>query len=98
VRDKSDKSGASDGLFYVSEWKISRFVTFLGIAVATLFLIGAMWALWGEKNFVKKLAIVTGFVALFGLWVGLLTSAKRTEIFAATAAYAAVLVVYVGRG
>jgi hypothetical protein len=43
----------------------------------------------------KKLGIIGAFIVLFAGSVGLLTTAKRTEIFAATAAYAAVLVVFV---
>jgi hypothetical protein len=50
------------------------------------------------ETFKIKLAVVTGFVALFAMWVGLLVGAKRAEIFVATATYAAVLVVYVGKG
>ena len=41
------------------------------------------------------MAIITIFMMLFAASVGLLTSARRVEIFAATAAYAAVLVVFV---
>jgi hypothetical protein len=39
--------------------------------------------------------MVALFTALFAVVVGLLTSARRAEVFGATAAYAAVLVVYV---
>ena len=39
--------------------------------------------------------MIAGFTILFALSVGLLTSAKKAEIFASTAAYAAVLVVFV---
>jgi len=61
-----------------------------------------MWALWAVKHepdphFRPKMGLVTAFVTGFALWVGLLTNARRAEIFAATAAYAAVLVVYVGK-
>jgi hypothetical protein len=56
-----------------------------------------VWALWEISYIVNKLAALTGFVILFALWVGILTNGSRMEVFAATAAYAAVLVVYVGR-
>lgn len=39
--------------------------------------------------------MIAAFTVLFAVSVGLLTNAKRVEIFAATAAYAAVLVVFV---
>lgn len=39
--------------------------------------------------------MVALFMSLFGAIIGLLTDARRAEIFASTAAYTAVLVVYV---
>jgi len=39
--------------------------------------------------------MVALFTSLFGAIIGLLTNARRPEIFASTAAYTAVLVVYV---
>jgi hypothetical protein len=66
------------------------------MVLAVLFLVGAMWALWREgENMVAKLATVTGFVVAFACWVGFFTSAQRKEVITATAAYAAVLVVFV---
>lgn len=65
---------------------------------------GAVWLLWRigledinvEVKFERKLVVLTSFTALFGGWIALFTSAKRYEIFGATAAYAAVLIVFVG--
>jgi uncharacterized membrane protein len=44
----------------------------------------------------RELVVITAFTAVFGIWVAIFTSAKRAEIFGATAAYAAVLIVFVG--
>ena len=41
------------------------------------------------------MALIGNFTVIFAGSVGLLTSASRAEVFAATAAYAAVLVVFV---
>jgi hypothetical protein len=41
------------------------------------------------------LGLLTVFTLLFAGSIGLLTNARRAEVFAATAAYAAVLVVFV---
>jgi len=68
------------------------------------FLMGSVWLLWrigleevdSGTKFERKLAIVTGFTALFGMWVAVFTSIRRSEIFGATAAYAAVLIVFIG--
>jgi hypothetical protein len=42
-----------------------------------------------------RLGLVALFTSLFGVIIGLLTNARRAELFASTAAYTAVLVVYV---
>jgi hypothetical protein len=51
------------------------------------FLDGYSWKL--------RLGLVALFTSLFGVIIGLLTNARRAELFASTAAYTAVLVVYV---
>lgn len=47
-----------------------------------------------QRNQVK-LGLIAGYTVAFAMTIGLVTSAKRAEIFAASAAYAAVLVVFV---
>ena len=47
------------------------------------------------KNEKSLLGMLSGWTVLFAACVGLLTNARRDQIFAATAAYAAVLVVFV---
>jgi hypothetical protein len=47
-------------------------------------------------KFERELVVMTVFTAVFGIWVAIFTSARRAEIFGATAAYAAVLIVFVG--
>lgn len=42
-----------------------------------------------------RLGMIAAFTSFFALTVGLLTDARRVEIFGATAAYTAVLVVFV---
>ena len=73
-------------------------VTIFNMAAAIGFLISAVWVLWKIDNFEWKLGALTIFVVAFAVWVAVLTTATKMEVFGATAAYAAVLVVYVGRG
>ena len=81
------------------EDRIQLAVTVLGTLMAIGFLIAAMLVLWREgDHMVAKLASVTAFVAVFATWLVLFAGIKRKDIFVATAAYAAVLVVYIGRG
>ncbi|KAF2797288.1 hypothetical protein K505DRAFT_372595 [Melanomma pulvis-pyrius CBS 109.77] len=83
---------------YVNEQKLQRFVTFAGTVFSIGFLIAAMWVLWRlHDHMIAKLATVTGFVVAFATWLGFLTTAQRKDVIAATAAYAAVLVVFVSQ-
>jgi hypothetical protein len=74
-------------------------VTIINLFVALFFLIFAVWALWLSErtHFTVSLAVLTSFVIVFQLWISLATPAKRSDIFALTAAYAAVLVAFVGK-
>ncbi|KAK1753623.1 hypothetical protein QBC47DRAFT_46450 [Echria macrotheca] len=87
-----------DGLHRIgrfSEKSISVAVASISIVVAAFLLVGPIVILYFVASDLTKLGIVAGFTAGFALSVGLMTSAKRAEVFAATAAYAAVLVVFV---
>jgi len=77
---------------------MQKFVTFVGTIISIGFLVSAMWVLWRlEDQMVAKLGTVTGFVVAFAGWLGFLTTAQRKDVIAATAAYAAVLVVFVSQ-
>lgn len=80
---------------YASGRLIGHFVATLSIFLAAVLLIGAIVALYIVRSPKRKLGIVAGFTVGFAGSVGLLTNARRAEVFGATAAYAAVLVVFV---
>lgn len=63
--------------------------------VAAILLLGAiiLLRLLDQEN--AQLGVIAMFTVLFAVSVGVLTNARRAEIFASTAAYAAVLVVFV---
>ena len=63
--------------------------------LAAVLLIGAIVTLNYVQNQDLKIALVGIFPLLFASSVGLLSAATRVEVFAATAAYAAVLVVFI---
>jgi hypothetical protein len=52
-------------------------------------------SLYYVKNEKGRLGLVGGYTVAFALWVGLLTNARRSKVFGACAAYAAVLVVFI---
>jgi hypothetical protein len=58
-------------------------------------LIGAIIGLYIITDPKRRLIMIGSFTVLFALSVGLLANARRAEVFAGTAAYAAVLVVFV---
>jgi len=66
-----------------------------------IFLVGAVWALGVVTLDLKlslfiTLGVLTAFVVLFALWTVVVLQARKSDVFAVTAAYAAVLVVFVG--
>lgn len=62
-----------------------------------ILLVGAMLclSLVYDRDWPLRLGMVALFTSLFAILVGLLTNARRAKLFDSTAAYAAVLVVYV---
>jgi Co/Zn/Cd efflux system component len=67
------------------------------ILFSAILLIGAIATLTAVNSSSRwvKIEMIMGFTLLFAASVGILTNARRAEIFGSTAAYAAVLVVFV---
>lgn len=72
-----------------------KVVSVINVLTASALLIGAIVSLYIVKESVSRLVMITVFTALFATSVALMTNARRAEVFAATAAYSAVLVVFV---
>ena len=77
---------------------VVRTVALISLLLAAILLIGAIVSLHSVSSDGAKLGLLTVFTLLFAGSIGLLTNARRAEVFAATAAYAAVLVVFVSGG
>ncbi|KAF2472379.1 uncharacterized protein BDR25DRAFT_333263 [Lindgomyces ingoldianus] len=86
---------SASSVHYFSEQHISQIVTFIGVLTSAILLIGAIVSLYVVGRPGVRLGMIAGFTILFALSVALFTNARRAEIFTATAAYAAVLVVFV---
>ena len=67
----------------------------LSILLAAVLLIGSIVNLYLVQDNLKRLGLVGVYTAVFAGSVGILSNARRAELFASTAAYAAVLVVFV---
>jgi hypothetical protein len=67
---------------------------------AAIRVIGAVWFLYlvqvKQPCESAQLALLRVFIATFGLFLTFSTTASRDQVFGATAAYAAVLVVFIG--
>jgi len=71
---------------------VAQVVAAISMVLAAVLLIGAIVSLYFLSNPNAKLGLITVYTLLFALSVRLCTNAGRAEVFAATAAYAAVLV------
>ena len=83
---------------YHSEERIRKTVAFISMLLAAGLLYGAIFNFYFVKSPKVKLGLIAVYTVAFALCVGLLTNAKRSEIFSACAAYAAVIVVFVSSG
>ncbi|KAF2002301.1 hypothetical protein P154DRAFT_618706 [Amniculicola lignicola CBS 123094] len=95
------KKSTSDTIFYYSPSRIEQFVcliiTFI-IFVLLVLPVVAMYKLTyvgNRNNLFDAIGILVAFTLLFSAAMGMLTKAKRHELFAASAAYCAVLVVFI---
>lgn len=88
-------SDAAGSIAYLSSRRLSLTVDFITIVLCCTFLFGAIYSLYYVTRDEVKLGLIAGYTLGFALCIGLVSNAKRSEIFGACAAYAAVLVVFV---
>ena len=98
--DAQDRKFDYPEIDYTPESYVDKWVTFSILCFAAILLVGAIWTLWivqiKQPYPSGQLAVLTVFIMLFGFVLGFATTASRDQIFGATAAYTAVLVVFVG--
>ena len=84
-------------LVFFPEERVQRAGAVISALLSAILLIGAIVCLLLTANDSNGLQIgmIVLFTCLFAITVGILTNARRAEIFASTAGYAAVLVVFV---
>jgi hypothetical protein len=80
---------------YYSEHVLQRFIVGTAVVLAASLLEGAIVSLYLVTNPNVQLGLIALFTSLFAATLALLTNAKLVEMFGATAAYAAVLVVFI---
>lgn len=89
------KQRTDSPLTYISERRLQVFVVVINIILPSALLFGAIYHLYNVTNAKTKLALVAVYTIAFAVCVGLVTNAKKSEVFGACAAYAAVLVVFI---
>ncbi|KAK5119305.1 hypothetical protein LTR85_007661 [Meristemomyces frigidus] len=80
---------------HFEERSLTWLVSICSTTIAATLLIGSILALYFVTSPDARLGIVLAFIVLFALGLSTTTHASRDAIFAATAAYAAVLIVYI---
>ena len=77
------------------ERHVELVVTLINILTTIVLLFGGILVLVFVANPIARLGLIAFFMVAFAMAIGLLTNARRVELIAATAAYGAVLVVFV---
>jgi len=93
---ESESLDLESNVFFYRDTHIYRVATILGTLLSSLIPIAAIIVLSLVENMRARLGIVSVFTAVFSVSLSLVTEGKRVEIFAATAAFASVQVVFVG--
>lgn len=86
---------------YNKDSVVDKVVTCATMILGLAMIIGPLWLLWhlsDNQNLESRLGAITGFLVLFTILLSVLTVAKPWEVLAATAAYAAVLMVFMQLG
>ncbi|KAL1602496.1 hypothetical protein SLS60_005912 [Paraconiothyrium brasiliense] len=87
-------------IFYFPPRRVQILSYTITAILCGILLVGAMicLSLLDERSWKLRIALVALFTFLFAAFIALLTNARRAEVFGSTAAYAAVLVVYMSAG
>lgn len=83
---------------YSKDSLVDKLVTFITIFLGLGMLIGPLWWLQNLSNNENRLGVITGFLFIFTAILSILTVAKPFEVLAATAAYGALLMVFMQLG
>lgn len=83
---------------FISDKRIDAFINVVIISVGMAMLIAPIWILEFLSRQTTKLGTITGFIVAFLAMISYASSAKPFEVLAATAAYSAVLMVFLQLG
>ena len=85
------------GMTSLSKWKrLNKFITWISVFLVVVWLVAAIVGLYFWRSNHGRLGLLSALTLGFAFSVLWLTTARRHDVFASTAAYAAVLVVFIG--
>ncbi|KAL8878646.1 MAG: hypothetical protein Q9198_003587 [Flavoplaca austrocitrina] len=87
---------AETGMVSYDESKLFHAGTITATVLSSTFPVFSIFILFIVKNTYCRIGVAAGFTAIFAIFLACFSSAKRVEIFAATATFAAVEVVFIG--
>ncbi|KAK8041638.1 hypothetical protein PG993_006161 [Apiospora rasikravindrae] len=96
IGKRSKKRMLDNKIRLYSPRKITKIGNAIVAAASALFPTIAILVLYFVREMVHRIELVIVFTTLFAIAISLCTNAKRSEVFSATAAFAAVEVVYIG--
>ena len=85
------------GIYHYRKMHLRAVSHLVGVVLASVIPAASIFTLYYIQSPVNRLICLLGYSALFSVCLALFTSARRVEIFAATAAFASVQVVFVGQ-
>ncbi|KAJ4185387.1 hypothetical protein NW755_008383 [Fusarium falciforme] len=97
-KDKAVPNYDAEHVFYYSDSRMDRFASAMIAAVGVVMLITPIWVLQAMNGLRAKLVVITVFVLIFLLVLSFAMASKPFEALGATAAYAAVLMVFTQLG
>ncbi|KAI0975149.1 hypothetical protein F4678DRAFT_318818 [Xylaria arbuscula] len=92
---KPDALDIHQNTVYYSQNGIIRLSMLFGTVLASVLLVGSIVILYSLRTMPTRLTLIGVFTAMFSLGLGIFTNGRIIEIFSATAAFAAVQVVFV---
>ncbi|MCJ1432761.1 hypothetical protein MMC27_002118 [Xylographa pallens] len=102
LRVNKSNGPRSKTTIYTDDTRVDKVVTFTVMSTGLGMLIGPLWWLQqitaDESNLQSRLGIITGFIVCFAGILSIVTVAKPFDVLAATAAYSAVLMVFMQLG
>ncbi|KXH65576.1 hypothetical protein CSAL01_12160 [Colletotrichum salicis] len=95
-RSKDGNKVGADGIRHYDGRKVQRAGDIVVGALSAAFPTVAILVLYFVQNLIHRIGLVIVFTFIFSVAFAMMTGAKKAEVFAATAAFAAVEVVYIG--